>query len=130
MLARGIPLALVLALALLPSAWRGPRNPGTLRPCLPEGRGGLPRGWLGCAGDAGPRRDLSPAERLALGLPIDPNSAAVAELAQIPGLSRRLAQAIVEHRLAHGPFQDLDALRAVKGIGPSTTCESSQLAPP
>lgn len=118
MLARALPLALALAAALVPSARRGLRNPEPLRPCAPEGRGEFPTGWLGCAADPGPRRDLSSAERLVLGMPIDPNTAGEAELALVPGLSRRLARAIVDHRRLSGPFADLEGLRAVKGIGP------------
>jgi competence protein ComEA len=109
---------LVLAVSLLPAAMRGPRDPEPLRSCPPEGRGTLPLGWLGCAADPGPRRDLSAAERLVLGLPIDPNTAGESELAQVPGLSRSVARAIVAHRSAHGPFGDVEGLRAVKGIGP------------
>jgi competence protein ComEA len=118
MAARTLSLALLAAAALLPSMRRGLRNPGPLRPCQPEGRGAPPRGWLGCAGDRGPPRGLTPAERLAIGLPIDPNTAGEAELALVPGLTRRLARAIVSHRELHGPFADLEALRSVKGIGP------------
>jgi competence ComEA-like helix-hairpin-helix protein len=118
MLRRGVPLLLLLALALAPAAWRSRSHRAALPACTPEGRGAPPREWLGCAGDPGPPRDLSAAERLALGLPIDPNRAGEDALAQVPGLSRRLARAIVEHRDAHGPFADLEGLRAVKGIGP------------
>ncbi len=116
MLARTLALALVLGATLLSSASRNrPESPGS---CLPEGRGRPPRHWLGCSGDPGPPRDLRPDERLALGLPIDLNTAGERELAFVPGLSRRLARAVVEHRRAAGPFQSVDDLLAVKGIGP------------
>ena len=116
--ARLAALGLLLALVLTPSALRGRWAAGTRRPCQVEGRGRPPFHWLGCAGDPGPRRGLSADERLALGLPIDPNRAGERELALVPGLSPRLARAVVEHRLAHGPFGAVDDLLAVKGIGP------------
>jgi competence protein ComEA len=118
MLARSSALALVLVAALLPVLLR-PRGPmPPVRGCAPEGRGTPPRHWLGCAGDPGPWRDLEPDERLALGLPIDPNEADERALAFVPGLSRKLARAVVLHRAAHGPFRTVDDLLAVKGIGP------------
>jgi competence ComEA-like helix-hairpin-helix protein len=48
------------------------------------------------------------------------NTAPAAELAQLPGLGPALASRIVDHRLAHGPFETLDALLDVPGIGPAT----------
>jgi competence protein ComEA len=116
MLPRALALALVLAAALVPSLLRN--HPESPRSCRPEGRGTPPRHWIACAGDPGPPRDLLPDERLALGLPIDLNAAGERELAFVPGLSRRLARAVVVHRAASGPFASVDGLLAVKGIGP------------
>jgi competence protein ComEA len=112
-------LALLLALAA-PAAWRVlAARPAEVRPgCVPEGRGQVPRHWLGCAADQGPRRDLADEERLLLGLPLDPNRAAARALAFVPGLTGRLARAVVEDRAARGPFPDVDALDRVEGIGP------------
>ncbi len=116
MLARILALPLLLGAALLPSALRNrPESPGS---CRPEGRGIPPRHWLGCAGDPGPPRDLQPDERLALGMPIDLNTAGERQLTFVPGLSRRLARAVVEHRNTSGSFASVDDLLAVKGIGP------------
>lgn len=116
MLARPLSLALVLAAVLGPSLLRN--RPESPRSCRPEGRGEPPRHWIGCAGDHGVPRDLLPDERLALGLPVDLNAAGERELAFVPGLSRHLARAVVEHRAASGPFGSVDDLLAVKGIGP------------
>lgn len=116
MLARLLSLALLLGAVLLPSALR--KRPESRRFCSPEGRGRPPAHWLGCSGDPGPPRGLQADERLALGLPIDLNTAGEHELAFVPGLSRRLARAVVEHRKAWGAFGSVDALLAVKGIGP------------
>ncbi len=53
-----------------------------------------------------------------MGLPLDPNRAAAAELALVPGLSERLAAALVADRAARGPFASVDDVARVKGIGP------------
>lgn len=116
MLARILSLSLLLGAVLSPSALR--KRPESPRSCAPEGRGTPPGHWLGCSGDPGPPRDLQADERLSLGLPIDLNTAGERELAFVPGLSRRLARAVVEHRRASGPFGSVDDLLAVKGIGP------------
>lgn len=113
---RTAALALLLGAALAPSFLRN--LPGFQRSCEPEGRGRPPRHWLGCRGDPGPRRDLWPDEELVLGLPIDVNAAGERELAFVPGLSPRLARALVAHRSAAGPFATVDDILIVKGIGP------------
>ncbi len=117
MLARSAALAVVLALSLAPVSLRSARS-GAARSCVPEGRGLVPRHWLGCATDPGPPRALEPEERLVLGLPIDPNTAGERALASVPGLTPRLARAVAEHRRLHGPFRSVEDLLDVKGIGP------------
>lgn len=51
--------------------------------------------------------------------PISVNSASEAELVGLPGVGPVLAAAIVAHRSAHGPFENLDGLLAVTGVGPA-----------
>lgn len=46
------------------------------------------------------------------------NTASAEELVSLPGIGPALAKRIVEHRQAHGPFNKVDDLQAVKGIGP------------
>ncbi len=116
--ARRLALALVLAAALAAAPLRAFVETPAPRTCAPEGRGAAPRHWMGCAADAGPRRRLAGEERLVLGLPLDLNAAGEAELAWIPGLSRRLAAAVVEDRDRSGPFARVDDLVRVRGIGP------------
>ena len=55
--------------------------------------------------------------RLNLGLRVDLNHDAAAALAALPGVTKRTAQRIVEHRRKHGPFKDRWGLVSVKGIG-------------
>jgi len=56
-----------------------------------------------------------PRERL-----IDVNTADAAELELLPRVGPALAQRIIAHREAHGPFRTLHDLERVKGIGPRT----------
>ncbi len=51
--------------------------------------------------------------------PISVNSAGEAELVGLPGVGPVLAAAIVAHRSAHGPFETLEGLLAVTGVGPA-----------
>jgi competence protein ComEA len=115
-----LALAAVLALVLVASPFRAwlVRPPPPRERCLPEGRGEVPRHFLGCAGDPGTARALAADERLVLGLPLDPNTAGARELAYVPGLSRRLAVELVEDRARRGPYRDLAELLRVRGIGP------------
>jgi competence protein ComEA len=55
------------------------------------------------------------ARKLAAG--IDPNSAPQEDLELLPGIGPSLAQRIVAHRKAHGPFENAEALVRVPGIG-------------
>lgn len=51
---------------------------------------------------------------------IDINGADQAELESLPGVGPALARRIIDHREANGPFDSVDALDAVRGIGPVT----------
>jgi competence protein ComEA len=59
---------------------------------------------------------LSPASWAA----VDVNSAAQTELETLPGIGPSKANAIIEYRSSHGPFQNLNDLDQVPGIGPAT----------
>jgi len=48
---------------------------------------------------------------------IDLNSASVADLEGLPGIGRRTAERIVEHRQKNGAFKKIEELMNVKGIG-------------
>jgi competence ComEA-like helix-hairpin-helix protein len=51
---------------------------------------------------------------------LDINRASVAELQALPGIGPARAEAIVLHRVRHGPFADVEGLRGVDGIGDDT----------
>ena len=59
-------------------------------------------------------------ESLLEGERIPVNSADVYELDRLPGIGPTKAQAIVEYREEHGPFQSTDQLLEVSGIGEAT----------
>ena len=48
---------------------------------------------------------------------IDLNTASAADLTRLPGIGEKRAQAIVAWREEHGPFQSVDELVQVSGIG-------------
>lgn len=48
---------------------------------------------------------------------VDINSATWGEIVVLPGVGEKLAQAIVAHREQNGPFESLDSLQDVSGIG-------------
>ena len=49
--------------------------------------------------------------------PLHLNTATQEELAQLPGIGEELARRIVEHREANGPFETIEELMEVSGIG-------------
>ncbi|HSG68990.1 MAG TPA: ComEA family DNA-binding protein [Planctomycetaceae bacterium] len=51
---------------------------------------------------------------------LDLNSAGVEELVLLPGIGEVRAASIVRYRSEFGPFQTVDELRRIKGIGPKT----------
>jgi competence protein ComEA len=57
--------------------------------------------------------------KLQPGQSIDINTATASELAQLPGVGPSLARRILEYREANGPFQAIDDLENVSGVGPS-----------
>ena len=89
----------------------------------------------------GDRRAVAPGDRVVLGLggvtlepptdpallgrPVDPNRAAPAALAAVPGLGGATALAIVADRAERGPFRRLDDLTRVRGVGRAKLAEAA-----
>ncbi len=83
-----------------------------------------PANWIGCRADPGPPRALSGRERVLLGRPVDLNAASPEDLAAVPGISPRLAEAVVEDRRRRGPFRRAEDLLRVRGIGPARLAQA------
>ena len=49
--------------------------------------------------------------------PLDLNTAPAEELAKLPGIGEALAERIVSYREEHGPFETVEELMEVSGIG-------------
>lgn len=73
----------------------------------------------------------NPPVRLPTGLEIpskiDINTANQAELETLPGIGPALAQRIVDHRTANGPFERVEDITNVSGIGPSIFAQIQEL---
>lgn len=76
-------------------------------------------GLLAFRGYGGPL-GARPTESVAVADLTDLNTADQKELAQVPGVGPKLAEAIVDHRRAHGLFKSVDELKSVRGVGPIT----------
>jgi competence protein ComEA len=59
---------------------------------------------------------------------ININTATISELTKLPGIGTTYAQRIIEYRKSHGPFQSLEDITKVKGIGPKTLEKMRPLA--
>ena len=62
----------------------------------------------------------SSSTKAAASFPVNINTASATELDAIPYIGEVKAKAIVDYRNAHGPFQSVQELVNVKGIGPAT----------
>jgi len=58
--------------------------------------------------------------------PLDLNRATPRELERLPGIGPTRAAAIVDDRRAHGPFDTVDALARVRGVGPVTVARIAE----
>jgi competence protein ComEA len=66
-----------------------------------------------------PAVERVPAERASAGGDkVNINTADARQLMTLEGVNRKLAEMIVDHRKAHGPFTRPEQLRKVEGVGP------------
>ncbi len=129
--AHGIRDAHALAVLLLAAAL----GVGTVLPLLGPGRAGLPQpthGPLSGVPSPHPADGIDPPSLQALQPPgaiptrsqsanvgsLNVNTADVETLQTLPGIGPTLAKRIVAHRLEHGPFQTVEDLLQVPGLGP------------
>lgn len=55
------------------------------------------------------------------------NTASAADLDGLPGIGQSIAQRIVEYRTTNGPFQSVEDLQKVKGVGPALFAKIASL---
>jgi len=60
---------------------------------------------------------MSASERMALGIPLDPDRMGLEDWTAVPGIGPRLAKRIVDDRRAYGPFHSIEGISRVPGIG-------------
>ena len=63
---------------------------------------------------------ITPKHKIALGIPLNINTAGLHDFMALPGIGQITAQRILDHRKSHGKFKDKQELMEVKGIGPKT----------
>ncbi len=109
--ARATVVVVVVAAGIGAAAHVAGGGPKSL-PCPAPGLGA--DGALVCDGSGGPLGDRA----WLFGHKLDLNTASADSLARIRGVGPSVANAIVAHRKAHGPFRSVDELDDVKGVGP------------
>ena len=90
-----------------------PRMGSTPRVTLPRPHAGINLPIAGGSGSGGAGGATS-----AAGI-VDINSATLSDLDALPGVGPSTAQAIIDYRVANGPYASVDDLLNVRGIGPS-----------
>ena len=76
--------------------------------------------WLSEGGRSGRLIEIDRAQPLSVQFKIDVNAADWPEFAALPDVGETTARRIVDYRKRNGPFQTLDDLRQVRGIGSKT----------
>jgi len=76
--------------------------------------------WWYLGGQRGDFIEIDRAAPLQASYTVDINRADWPEFIQLPGLGKTLAQRILADRQQNGPFQELEDLERVSGIGPRT----------
>lgn len=106
-----------------PAPDSGPLPPGA-QPLVAAGVGAcllVIMGWfLANGGFTGRLVDHDAPPQSSIRFTVDINTADATELAQLPGIGPTTASRIVEHRLRHGPFERIESLLDVPGIGAAT----------
>jgi competence protein ComEA len=91
-----------------------PRMGSTPRVTLPRPHAGINLPIAGGGAGAGAGGSATSAAGI-----VDINSATLSDLDALPGVGPSTAQAIIDYRVANGPYASVDDLLNVRGIGPS-----------
>ena len=95
-----------------------PRIGSTPRVTLPRPHAGINLPIADGSGGAGVGASAGGGATSAAGT-VDINSATLSDLDALPGVGPSTAQAIIDYRVANGPYASVDDLLNVRGIGPS-----------
>jgi competence protein ComEA len=95
-----------------------PRIGSTPRVTMPRPHAGINLPSAGTSGGAGAGGSAGGSATSAAGI-VDINSATLSDLDALPGVGPSTAQAIIDYRVANGPYASVDDLLNVRGIGPS-----------
>jgi competence ComEA-like helix-hairpin-helix protein len=74
--------------------------------------------WLRTVPAPDPNVRIDVGESAGPDMRLDLNRASAAELELLPGVGPSLAERIVAYRTEHGPFDSVEAVDAVRGVGP------------
>ena len=91
-----------------------PRMGSTPRVTLPRPHAGINLPIAGAGAGAGAVGGATSTAGI-----VDINSATISDLDALPGVGPSTAQAIIDYRVANGPYASVDDLLNVRGIGPS-----------
>jgi competence protein ComEA len=91
-----------------------PRIGSTPRATLPRPHAGINLPTTGTSGGVSVGSGVTSATGI-----VDINSATLSDLDALPGVGPSTAQAIIDYRIANGPYASVDDLLNVRGIGPS-----------
>lgn len=79
--------------------------------------------WARMSGWGARPIEIERMEPQSLDYQIDINSASYVELLQLDSIGEKLAQRIIDDRKQNGPFESVDDLQRVRGIGPKTVAK-------
>jgi len=65
-------------------------------------------------------KNMTVAERISLGIPLDPDAMSAVDWESLPGIGPALAEAIVADRQKNGAFNGLNGIVRVPGVGQGT----------
>jgi competence protein ComEA len=95
-----------------------PRIGTTPRVTLPRPHAGINLPTSGTSAGAGAGAGAGGGATSAAGI-VDINIATLSDLDALPGVGPSTAQAIIDYRVANGPYASIEGLLNVRGIGPS-----------
>lgn len=103
-----------------PRLWINVRDQGSLLALVASLLVLMASYWCYLGGHRGKLVDIDRAPPLVARFQVDVNRADWPELIQLPGMGETLARRLIVDRARNGPFQSVDDLDRIPGIGPRT----------